>query len=52
MNKSEIVFLIFLQKYLLPPLNKVANTKVVRGIMNASLAAVPFTIVSSIFFNN
>ncbi len=42
-------FFNFLQKYLLPPLNKVANTKVVRGIMNASLAAVPFTIVSSIF---
>ncbi|BDR58711.1 PTS cellobiose transporter subunit IIC [Xylocopilactobacillus apicola] len=39
----------FLNKYLLPPLNKVANTKVVRSIMNASLAAVPFTIVASIF---
>lgn len=45
MNK----FFGFLEKRLLPPLNKVANTKVVRGIMNASLAAVPFTIVASIF---
>lgn len=42
-------FFKFLEKYLLPPLNKIANTKVVRGIMNASLAAVPFTIVASIF---
>lgn len=45
MNK----FFGFLEKRLLPPLNKVANTKVVRAIMNASLAAVPFTIVASIF---
>ncbi|UQS81987.1 PTS transporter subunit EIIC [Bombilactobacillus folatiphilus] len=39
----------FLNKYLLPPLNKLANTKVINGIMDASLAAVPFTIVASIF---
>ncbi|UQS83096.1 PTS cellobiose transporter subunit IIC [Bombilactobacillus thymidiniphilus] len=39
----------WLNKYLLPPLNKLANTKVIKGIMNASLAAVPFTIVASIF---
>ncbi|ETY72879.1 PTS cellobiose transporter subunit IIC [Lactiplantibacillus fabifermentans T30PCM01] len=45
MNK----FFSFLESKLLPPLNKVANTKVVRGIMNASLTAVPFTIVASIF---
>lgn len=45
MNK----FFTFLESKLLPPLNKVANTKVVRGIMNASLTAVPFTIVASIF---
>lgn len=45
MNK----FFAFLEKRLLPPLNKVASTKLVRGIMNASLAAVPFTIVASIF---
>ncbi|WP_125766735.1 PTS transporter subunit EIIC [Lapidilactobacillus wuchangensis] len=42
-------FFNFLEQRLLPPLNKVANTKVIRGIMNASLAAVPFTIVASIF---
>lgn len=45
MNK----FFGFLENKLLPPLNKVANTKVVRAIMNASLTAVPFTIVASIF---
>ncbi|WP_179393988.1 PTS transporter subunit EIIC [Lacticaseibacillus absianus] len=45
MNK----FFEFLETKLLPPLNKIANTKVIRGIMNASLAAVPFTIVASIF---
>lgn len=39
----------FLNKYLLPPLNKLANTKIIRAIMDASLAAVPFTIVASIF---
>ncbi|NVY96407.1 PTS transporter subunit EIIC [Lactobacillus sp. DCY120] len=39
----------FLNQYLFPPLNKLANTKAIRGIMNASLAAVPFTIVASIF---
>ena len=42
-------FFHFLEQRLLPPLNKLANTKVIRGIMNASLAAVPFTIVASIF---
>lgn len=42
-------FFAFLEKRLLPPLNKAANTKVVKGIMNASLTAVPFTIVASIF---
>ncbi|MDF7639229.1 PTS transporter subunit EIIC [Lactobacillus sp. ESL0791] len=45
MNK----FFNFLEKRILPPLNKIANTKVIRGIMNAGLAAVPFTIVASIF---
>ncbi|WP_461218894.1 PTS cellobiose transporter subunit IIC [Lapidilactobacillus salsurivasis] len=42
-------FFNFLEQRLLPPLNKVANTKVIRGIMNAGLTAVPFTIVASIF---
>lgn len=38
-----------LNKYVLNPLNKLSNLKIVRAIMNASLAAVPFTIVASIF---
>src|SRR5699024_4375661 len=52
MNTGGLVmksFFKFLEQRLLPPLNKLANTKVIRGIMNASLAAVPFTIVASIF---
>ncbi len=31
------------------PLSKVANTRIIRALMNAGMATVPFTIVSSIF---
>lgn len=39
----------FLEKHLLGPLNKIANTKFIRALMNAGLATIPFTIVGSIF---
>lgn len=39
----------FMEKHLLGPLNKIANTKFIRALMNAGLTAVPFTIVASIF---
>ena len=39
----------FLEKRLMGPLSKVANTRIIRALMNAGLATVPFTIVSSIF---
>ena len=37
----------FLEKRLMGPLSKVANTRIIRALMNAGLATVPFTIVSS-----
>ncbi|QIK68834.1 PTS cellobiose transporter subunit IIC [Erysipelothrix sp. HDW6C] len=39
----------FLEAKLLGPLNKMANTKFIRALMNAGLATIPFTIVGSIF---
>ncbi len=39
----------FLEKHLLGKLNRIANTKIIRALMNAGLTAVPFTIVASIF---
>ena len=38
-----------LEKHLMGPLSKLANTLIIRALMNAGLATVPFTIVSSIF---
>lgn len=38
-----------LEKYLMGPLGKVAQYKVVRGIMGAGMASIPFTIVGSMF---
>jgi len=39
----------FLEKYLMGPLGTIAQMKVVRGIMGAGLATIPFTIVGSMF---
>ena len=39
----------FLEARLMGPLTTVANTRIIRALMNAGLATVPFTIVSSIF---
>ena len=38
-----------LEKHLMGPLSTLANTRIIRALMNAGLATVPFTIVSSIF---
>lgn len=39
----------FLENKLLPPLNKLANLRVIQAIMQAGVVTVPFTIVGSIF---
>lgn len=39
----------FLQKYLMGPMGKVAQFKVVRAVMAAGMASIPFTIVGSMF---
>ncbi|HCM89151.1 MULTISPECIES: PTS cellobiose transporter subunit IIC [Vagococcus] len=39
----------FLQKYLMGPMSKVAQLKVVRSVMAAGMASIPFTIVGSMF---
>lgn len=51
MNKMEndSKFLKTLGKYLIGPLGKLAQLKIVRGIMGAGIAAIPFTIVGSMF---
>ncbi|KFN92083.1 PTS system cellobiose-specific IIC component [Tetragenococcus muriaticus 3MR10-3] len=39
----------FLENKLMPPLNRLANLRVVQAIMQAGIVTVPFTIVGSIF---
>jgi PTS system cellobiose-specific IIC component len=39
----------FLETKLMPPLNKLANLRFIRAIMQAGIITVPFTIVGSIF---
>ncbi len=43
------MFLPFLETRLMPPLNKLANLRFIRAIMQAGIITVPFTIVGSIF---
>ncbi|WP_159721204.1 PTS cellobiose transporter subunit IIC [Enterococcus sp. CSURQ0835] len=39
----------FLQKYLMGPMAKIAQLKIVRAVMAAGMASIPFTIVGSMF---
>ncbi|MEG0078083.1 MULTISPECIES: PTS cellobiose transporter subunit IIC [Enterococcus] len=39
----------FLQKYLMGPMGKLAQMKIVRAVMAAGMASIPFTIVGSMF---
>lgn len=39
----------FLQKYLMGPMGKIAQLKIVRAVMAAGMASIPFTIVGSMF---
>lgn len=47
--ENDSKFFKFLEKYLMGPLGKLAQFKVVRGIMGAGMASIPFTIVGSMF---
>ena len=40
----------FLQKYLMGPMGKIAQLKIVRAVMAAGMASIPFTIVGSMFW--
>lgn len=48
MKKMNAVFN-FLENKLMPPLNRLANLRVVQAIMQAGIVTVPFTIVGSVF---
>lgn len=39
----------FLEKYLMGPMGKIAQMKIVRAVMAAGMASIPFTIVGSMF---
>lgn len=47
--ESENKVFAFLEKYLMGPMGKVASFRIVRAIMAAGMACIPFTIVGSMF---
>lgn len=49
MENENNKFFQLMEKYLMGPLGKIAQLKVVRGIMGAGMATIPFTIVGSMF---
>jgi len=49
MENENNKFFQLMEKYLMGPLGKIAQFKVVRGIMGAGMATIPFTIVGSMF---
>ncbi|MEB7815665.1 PTS cellobiose transporter subunit IIC [Mammaliicoccus sciuri] len=46
---SENKIFAFLEKYLMGPMGKIASFRIVRAIMAAGMACIPFTIVGSMF---
>ncbi|WP_239738559.1 PTS cellobiose transporter subunit IIC [Mammaliicoccus sp. C-M14] len=46
---SENKVFAFLEKYLMGPMGKIASLRIVRAIMAAGMACIPFTIVGSMF---
>lgn len=46
---SENKVFAFLEKYLMGPMGKIASFRIVRAIMAAGMACIPFTIVGSMF---
>lgn len=49
MTESNGKLFNFLEKYIMGPLGKMAQFKIVRAIMGAGMASIPFTIVGSMF---
>lgn len=47
--ESENKAFAFLEKYLMGPMGKIASFRIVRGIMAAGMASIPFVIVGSMF---
>lgn len=47
--ESENKAFAFLEKYLMGPMGKIASFRIVRGIMAAGMATIPFVIVGSMF---
>lgn len=47
--ESENKVFAFLEKYLMGPMGKIASFRIVRAIMAAGMACIPFTIVGSMF---
>lgn len=49
MDGSDSKMFQFLNKHLMGPMGKVASLRIVRGVMAAGMASIPFTIVGSMF---
>ncbi|MEB6548971.1 hypothetical protein MXL46_07655 [Heyndrickxia sporothermodurans] len=47
--ESENKVFAFLEKYLMGPMGKVASWRIVRAVMAAGMASIPFVIVGSMF---
>ncbi|WP_257607343.1 PTS cellobiose transporter subunit IIC [Weissella sagaensis] len=49
MDNTDNKMFQFLSKYLMGPMGKLAQLRIVRGVMAAGMASIPFTIVGSMF---
>lgn len=49
MDNSDNKMFQFLSKHLMGPMGKLAQLRIVRGVMAAGMASIPFTIVGSMF---
>lgn len=49
MDNTDNKMFQFLSKYLMGPMGKLAQMRIVRGVMAAGMASIPFTIVGSMF---
>jgi PTS system cellobiose-specific IIC component len=49
MNSENGKMFTFLDKYLMGPMGKISQFRIVRGVMAAGMASIPFTIVGSMF---
>jgi PTS system cellobiose-specific IIC component len=49
MNTENSKMFAFLDKYLMGPMGRVSQFRIVRGVMAAGMASIPFTIVGSMF---